>query len=251
MTSQADGVVRLLQDATVALNSMGNDREFELPLAEMMALSMFSRARELVVSTALLLERRLPGPAFVLQRPLFEDAVLLDKIAGASPDDRLVLVGGWLRKSINALDRLARVGRALDPADTELIGSLSAHVAKQRHELAQLLQRKNLSAAKTFDYKKLAFDSGRGERDYFIYMLSHQAVHGNEAVHMMNRQRRDDGTILVGTPGDPTVVFASGLAIGSALQIMSAASCIAPISLPADHEGLTKRFEQFHAGLPD
>lgn len=223
----------LLQDTAVAVNEMAAGQVVEGLSAAVgiPAFSIFGRARELVVSSAVLVDAERTSTALILQRPLFEDAVLLSSVAAADESTRISLMARWLRESFNNLDGLARDSRRLDPTSMWFPDMIEEYVKQRREQLDRLLSRKGIKAAPRFNWEALANRQDRSDA-LLDYAVSHQAVHGNEFVHLMSRETRPDGSILSGKASSYFIALTCTLAVGSALQVADAAVALFGIAAP-------------------
>jgi hypothetical protein len=192
-----DSYLRVLQDVTVHVNGLGKDEVREFSPWTANAISMFGHARQLLIASAVLLERRLPGPAFVLQRPLFEDSLRLAEFSGSSEAERIALMASWRRIGLKKVDGLAQ--KAARDGAVDDAAALRTHVMDELNKIDAALKRRRVTAKDFMNAEKAAVAFGR-EDDYPAYEMSHQAVHGNDLVHLISRETNDEGVLIIGKP---------------------------------------------------
>lgn len=246
--AHASDLIALLQDTAVAVNEMADGvvvRDLSAAVG-LPAFSIFGRARELAVSSAVLIDGRRASTALILQRPLFEDAVLLAAIAAGDETDRIRIVARWLLDSYNNIQGLAHSSRRLDPTVDWFPELMERYAKERRQKLATFLASKEVKAAPKFRWEVMARDHGRAD-SLLDYAVTHQAVHGNEFVHLMVREEQRDGGLLAGKASPYIVGLASSMAIESTLQVMDAAGAIFGIPLPEAIHALRARYAELVA----
>lgn len=192
-----DSNLRVLQDVTVHVNSIGKDEIRNSSPWTTNAISIFAHARQLLIASMVLLERHLPGPTFVLQRPLFEDSLRLAEFANSSEAERVALMASWRHVGLRQIEGLAQ--KAIQDGAKEEAVKLRAHVMDQSCKINTALKKHGVIAKDFMKVEKAATKLGRGD-DYPAYKMSHQAVHGNDLVHLISREASLDGVIVIGKP---------------------------------------------------
>ena len=180
-TSTTREVVDLLASCVAVIRVLGSGMDFEGSVVQAQSLSMFSRARELVESTHLLIDGRCPSAAFILQRPLFEISVVLAEIARSDAPKKERLIARWMHESNNASKGLAH--RMMDESVYQELGmQLKAQTDSRRSAVDRWMSRRNIHLAPPFNYEAMGEATGRAV-DLVVYRFSHQAVHTNRGLH--------------------------------------------------------------------
>jgi hypothetical protein len=192
-----DSYLRVLQDVTVHVNGLGKNEIRQISPWAANAISMFGHARQLLIASMVLLERGLPGPAFVLQRPLFEDSLRLAELSTGSEVERIALIANWRRIGLKKVDGLRRKA-ARDGAVNDA-AALKTHVADELNKIDTAIKRRGVAAKDFMKVENAAVMFGR-EDDYPAYEMSHQAVHGNDLVHLISRETDNEGVLIIGKP---------------------------------------------------
>jgi len=192
---QRDSYLRALQEVTRYVHHLGDESVQEFTPWTGHAISMFSHARELLVASTVLLERNMVGPAFVLQRPLFEDSLRLAEYAAASDVAKVGLIAAWLRAGLKKALGLAQKA-ARDGGEVEA-GVIRTNVADQRNKIDRALKRHGAVATPFMNVETAAKAFGR-EDDLPGYEMSHHAVHSDDLVHSMSREMGNEGVMAVG-----------------------------------------------------
>jgi hypothetical protein len=240
----AQSVVALLNEVAAAILEMGRDAVIPVKtLVDIPMFSIFGRARDLVGSSAELIGAGRANTALVLQRPLFEDSVLLAAMAAESDTGRIELAARWLWNSYNEADGLLLYAKQLKPEDGWYSEELTAAMRVRRQELERFLASRKLKAAPDFNWKHLARKTGR-EDDLVEYAISQQAVHGNEFIHLVAQEAQEDGGLIAGKPTPFVAALASGMALESGLQAMNAAATLFGIPLPSAMDHVNARYAE-------
>jgi len=155
------------------------------------AISMFSHARQQARASAVLLNCSLVGPAFVLQRPLFEDSLRRAEFVAADDNTRI----GLRRPGARSASRRWTVWQPRPHTHTgssEEAENIRKFTASQRMAVKNLLESVGVSAQPFMNEEKVARIFGR-EDDLATFSMSHQALADNpdRLVGQLSQQRRD------------------------------------------------------------
>lgn len=88
---------------------------------DLYTVSIFGRARDELVGSAVLMEQGRVLRAFILQRSLFEDSLFTTELCACSPNDRLQIVASWLERTMSGtkLSRLLAVDYSRHDEDAD------------------------------------------------------------------------------------------------------------------------------------
>ncbi len=189
VSGHADRLLQLLED-----------RRFEGQSRDAAVLYMYWRTRRLYEAALVLLKARLPEEAAIIGRSLFETAMRLMQLA-ADPDDRDVLIIGWVGDSINRREGLFHTAESL---------GLDPDVQEQLAELRGQRQRLDEYAAgrrwKPFLEPRGAAIRFNRRDDFWTYEWAHQSTHGGEASSIFSTRVEGDTTHLHAKTDTPSVL---------------------------------------------
>lgn len=160
---------------------------------ELAAVAIFSACPSFFRSVAVLIHRRLPGPAYASGRVLFEDSLRLGELSAAGSDRMRVALSWFWEANIRAealfVHDAVRLGFTDDPSDVRSM------VEARRAQILALRVKHGIRRPRPSTVpRNIAHNIGRA-REWWDYEYASEYIHGSELASRERLNVQPDGTL--------------------------------------------------------